>query len=405
MAKRLIFAGAGLSGSVGGVRQFDVGQGTEILLASFPENYPRTAAMSSNCNLALSPAHDFMVLASGSANDWGYFTDPADLNTYTTMPSPSFAGAVFCCAASNTHFAIGGASPFLYVFDRTTKTLQSVSTTGLGSVANLAFSPDGSKLLVQHLTSPYVRVYKISDWTYIDVATAGVAGATAGAHCIFNADGTKIISCSNSTPYLSVHDAVTGARTMNQTTLAYSGRRLKSHNTDPNIVYVARGNTAAAIYELNLTTGAQTEFTGLAITCLGLEIDFDERIAYVAHATASGRQLTMFNLDTRAALSQQSDALRQVMVDGSLRAMVLLNNTRHTLTGTVRDINNAPVAREVLAFERSTGILRAKTTSNATTGNYTLRLPNAGPYDVQFKILAGEQLNDLFYARSEPQPV
>lgn len=407
MAKRLILASNALAGSVGGMRQFDLGQGVDATLAPFPAAFPRSAPVQSNSNLALSPNGDFMVLATGSANDWAYFTDPSDLNSYTTMSSPSFAGIVYCCAVSQTHFAIGGNAPALYVFDRATRTLQSLSTAGITQVGNLSFSPDGSRLAVHHSTSPYLRIYKTSDWTYVDAVAAGAQGAVTGSHLAFNADGSKVISSSGSSPYLSVHDAVTGARLMNQTSTTYNSRRIKPHNTDPNTAFIGRASNApTCLAEVNLTTGALTDFTGLAsVTCSGLEVDFDERVAYAVHNTTNGRNLTVYSLDTRAVLSSQPDAIRQVMTDGALRAMVLLDSAKHTITGAVRDINNLPVLREILAFERSTGILRARTFSNATTGSYVLRLPNAGPYDVQFKIQDGDQLEDLFFARSEPQPV
>ncbi|MEJ1938433.1 carboxypeptidase-like regulatory domain-containing protein, partial [Nostoc sp. NIES-2111] len=85
--------------------------------------------------------------------------------------------------------------------------------------------------------------------------------------------------------------------------------------------------------------------------------------------------------------------------------MVITYSTPYKITGTVRDISNNPVARVVRAHRRSDGELVAQTTSDASTGNYDLRVPDIGPYDVQFMTAAGELLNDLFYAQTEPQPV
>jgi hypothetical protein len=77
----------------------------------------------------------------------------------------------------------------------------------------------------------------------------------------------------------------------------------------------------------------------------------------------------------------------------------------YKITGTVRDKNNAPAARTIIAFDRETNTPMAKTTSDATTGDYRLILPDAGPYDVQFMALDGENLNDLFFARTIPEPI
>ena len=77
----------------------------------------------------------------------------------------------------------------------------------------------------------------------------------------------------------------------------------------------------------------------------------------------------------------------------------------HQITGTVRDITNSPAARVVQAFRRSDGVIMAQTTSDETTGDYRLEVFDAGPYDVRFKTLDGELLNDLFYANVTPEPV
>lgn len=71
----------------------------------------------------------------------------------------------------------------------------------------------------------------------------------------------------------------------------------------------------------------------------------------------------------------------------------------------MRDVSNTPVARKVRAFRRSNGELVAETTSNASTGNYVLKVYDPGPFDVQFLVESGELLNDLLYAKSEPQAV
>lgn len=79
--------------------------------------------------------------------------------------------------------------------------------------------------------------------------------------------------------------------------------------------------------------------------------------------------------------------------------------TPYKITGTVRNVSNVPVERKVRAYRRSDGELVAETMSNASTGNYTLKVYDPGPFDVQFLTADGELLNDLFYAKSEPQAV
>ena len=69
--------------------------------------------------------------------------------------------------------------------------------------------------------------------------------------------------------------------------------------------------------------------------------------------------------------------------------------------GSVRDIDNNPAARRVRVHERSTGDLCADTTSSAVTGEYEVAVYQGDvDYDVQFLTADGEQLNDLFFART-----
>ena len=69
--------------------------------------------------------------------------------------------------------------------------------------------------------------------------------------------------------------------------------------------------------------------------------------------------------------------------------------------GSVRDIDNNPAARRVRVHERSTGDLCADTTSSAVTGEYEVAVYQGDvDYDVQFLAADGEQLNDLFFART-----
>ena len=90
---------------------------------------------------------------------------------------------------------------------------------------------------------------------------------------------------------------------------------------------------------------------------------------------------------------------------GPSSCWAFVNTTPYELTGTVRDINNAPAARTVRAIRRSNGVITAQTVSDATTGNYRLKLSDPGPFDVQFMAADGELLNDIIFAKSEPKPL
>lgn len=70
--------------------------------------------------------------------------------------------------------------------------------------------------------------------------------------------------------------------------------------------------------------------------------------------------------------------------------------TWKTVSGTVYDSTSTPVARTVRAIRRSTGELLAETVSDASTGAYSLRVPDTS--EVQVLCLddsAGALENDL----------
>ncbi|GIV03785.1 MAG: hypothetical protein KatS3mg015_2615 [Fimbriimonadales bacterium] len=75
--------------------------------------------------------------------------------------------------------------------------------------------------------------------------------------------------------------------------------------------------------------------------------------------------------------------------------------TTFRFDGTVRDDSNSPFATTVRAFNRATGVLYASTTSNASTGEFTLYLPDDSEFDLQVMYPTSAH-NDKFYARCSP---
>src|SRR5690606_18989659 len=64
--------------------------------------------------------------AAGNSNQNGFWCwDDYEALHPRSTPLAEFPGSVSVAAASNEYFAIGGGSPYLYVFDWATKTLQS----------------------------------------------------------------------------------------------------------------------------------------------------------------------------------------------------------------------------------------------------------------------------------------
>ena len=66
-----------------------------------------------------------------------------------------------------------------------------------------------------------------------------------------------------------------------------------------------------------------------------------------------------------------------------------------TLTGTVRDATGALAARKVVAYREDTGTLIGTTTSDATTGVYSIETPADAAHTLVFYPALGESLNAL----------
>lgn len=378
----------------------------------------------SNNSVAVSPDQSYLVFGSVAGAKMFVYNDPAVLGLRTS-PAVSFAGTVTCCAASNTHYAFGGTSPFLYVFERATGALATVSNAGLGSLAAMDFSPDGTKLAVCHLTSPYLRIYNVSDWSFINPSSP--AGSSPGAIC-FSHDSSKVVVNSTSSPTISVFNSTTGVRGYTSTSNLYAAstnnnagsKSARSPMDARTILFACATAPAVKAFKFDTSTNTPTAFTGLdfAQNCFALTVDPDpaEDSAYIQHGSGGitpVRTITKVKISTGTMHPDMSNpeyvgVLSESLHGGAYGSTVGLGivfTKPHTLTGTVRDFENNPAARRVRAFRRSTGELAAQTLSDPVTGDYSIRVFDAGPYDIQFLTEDGELLNDLFYARAEPQAI
>lgn len=403
-------------------RILELRQGLEPLLVSSDQiSYPGTG--SAGAFAALAPDLKAGVMTFNTSTSGSNFRYYPDMNTMAgaVTPAAGFAATTSVCAISNEYYGIGGSgSPYLYVFRRSDHSLVSVPTTGIGSVYGLDFSPDGTKLAVTHSTSPYVRVYNTSTWAYTDAVN--IPGSAGNYGVAFTSDNTRLVVMCTSSPYISIYNASTMARSYGYTSsgkYAPAGSLTKPivrHPTSANAFLMAI-SSSPYIAEFNADTQVLTDFA--AVTAGGaigggysLVVDPDpiEDAVYLRHSngsTSPSRTLSKFRISTRAPYPSQPAVYRNVMwgSTSALTPFVITYDTPYKITGTVRDINNNPVARVVRAHRRDTGELAAQTTSNASTGDYDLRVPDIGPYDVQFMTAAGELLNDLFFAQTEPQPV
>lgn len=380
---------------------------------SVVENYIDPTTNTTNVTLlCLSPDKQKLLGVSGQsgANAFWVWPDVTDRTTYVT-PLATFPSAPNAGACSNTYYAVGGGSPFLYVFDWATHSLQTIATTGLGTVRGIAFSGDGSKMAVVHTTSPYLRVYDTATWSYIDATDPAGAGRYGVG---FTPDGTSIVTTGASNPYLTVFSADLSTRSVALTSNTYTSddwAGIMPHWSKPKAVICHIGNSSSSsyrrLYEYDVATGTTTDIIPGSTSAAVYSTAYDptDDILYAA-TTALGNGVTIaaFDGSTYAPKPQQPASLRLLNYSAAV-ALCIIERDTYTLTGTVRDIDNNPASRKVRAIRRSDGLIMAETVSDPITGDYAVVLPDAGPYDMQFMIQPGELLNDLFYARSEPQAV
>lgn len=407
--KKMIVSGN--LGSATTVRMVHLRDGLQPLLSEEIGNFPSHSAQGTpSQRMSISPDRTKIVSTNGGSNT------PATMNYYGAITEDvtfteafthavSFSGTVNCCAVSNSLRAYGGTNPFLYVFDLVTGGLQAVPVTGLGAVYAIAFSPDGSRLAVCHSTTPFLRVYNVADWSYVNAATAFVAYAT---DVCWTANGEKIVvvSSSSSDGVLAVYSKE-GVRLFSSTTLQAYVMNAAHVLSGENAAIVSGSGVGATtnsrIRKIDLDTFSVTTLVEATAATNSLCVDEADGKGYVVHSAIGGRYISEFPL-AGGALEPTSPTLQALVINNNA-CLKLLEKDTGRVTGTVRDIGNLPAQRTILAYERISGRLSGKTISDAVTGNYTLNLPNTREHDLVFQAHPSEQLNDLFFARVQPQAV
>lgn len=398
--------------------RYEIKQGlAETLDTSIKESYPNISfgatASSAPLSIKMQPNGYKVIGNEGAANSSFWLWQDARNPTEYFKPVITFSGMVWSVAISDQFYAVGGDNPFLYIFNLADDSFISVSVTGLGRVTGLEFSADGAKLAVVHATAPYLRVYNTADWTFINAPVSAGAGRNGVGWTL---GGSHIVTVGSTTPYVSVFKADMSAKVREETGVAYNnynGASPKTHPTKSNKVIVIAGAASAAnrksCYEYDVVTGVSIDIIPITsrVTCTAIAIFPLLNRFYLSHsldATAFGdTYLSEYNLETYERIGSPRNI--EFMQSSSNTELLAIEKYVYKVSGTIRDINNLPVARVVTAHDRTTGEALARTKSDTATGNYTLHLADSREVDIQFHTEAGELLNDLFYARVIPEPV
>ena len=413
--RRLFVQGSG--GQLGNLMAWDIRQGLPELYVGNYSGLSRGDYYFSGASAI--PMPDGTIYMAGHQNNNFTRINNIEVGVATSRPVPSFEGLVYCQAVSDRYWAIGGASPFLYVFDRLSFDFITVATTGLSNfVSSLDFSPDGSRLAVCTFNPSRTRLYNTTNWTYVD-STNYFSNSQPCA--VFTPDGSRLVvvgSHPSTYGYVSTYNPETLALISGpvgiSTYTGFTGGWTWTYSTR---YVIFRGRSGKEMFAVN-RRDAPIRFNGETLVIngqggissnTGLAIDrYGDRLLtnHVDNNYYVG-QLTLPETPTLVLSWINPVCFLRISTgnpDGGTYPFVYTSNP-HQITGTVRDITNNPAARVVQAFRRSDGVIMAQTTSDETTGDYRLEVFDTGPYDVRFKTADGELLNDLFYANVTPEPV
>lgn len=398
--------------------RYDVKQGlTETLDINIKESYPNisfgTSGTSAPLSIKIQPNGYKVIGNEGATNSSFWLWQDARNPTEHFKPTVTFSGRVWSVAISDQFYAVGGDNPFLYIFNLADDGFIPISVAGLGSVTGLEFSADGAKLAVVHATAPYLRIYNTADWTFINAPVSAGAGRNGVGWTL---GGSHIVTVGRTSPYVSVFKADMSEKVREETNAAYNntnGASPKTHPTKSNKVIIIGGATSATnrkmCYEYDVVTGVSIDIMPITsgANCTAIAIFPLLNRFYLSHSmdatTFGDTYLSEYNLETYERIGSPRNI--EFMQSNNNTELLAIEKYVYKVSGTIRDINNLPVARVVTAHDRTTGEALARTKSNPATGNYTLHLADSREVDVQFHTEVGELLNDLFYARVIPEPV
>lgn len=383
------------------------------------------------CGLQTPDKSKLLLKGSGTLNnDYYLYTDLDQLSVSAPgvnglKSTFAFPYGIQFAAVSDTYYVLTSTSNIMYVYRWSDLGLQTVDITGIGTIRRIGFSPDQTKLAVAHATSPYVRIYNTADWSFVDASNTPRTGIFIG----WSPDSTKVLiageTSSSSTTRMWYINAATGV----STTVAspsngfyFSG--WASSIIDPfdptdSIIFttgqISTSTQYAKMHRYKFSTDTWTQSANTDTNSYQVSsLVYDPMNSLLLGVTSiSGRYLNYYDPITLELLETLSNehlqnefsSLGSYFYSNNMAVNIIDTGGLYQITGTVRDINNDPVARDVYAYRRADNLLMAKTTSDAVTGDYVLKLPDEGPYDVQFRTATGENLNDLFYARAVPAPL
>lgn len=358
-------------------------------------------------SLAFSPDRSLLVVGTASGIEVYRTADWSRVE-----PVAGYSGIIvdmaFSPDGSRLVVASSGTSGSIRVYDTATWAILSgalAPTPVIGNTRGCHFSPDGSKLAVYVHATPYLVMYNTSDWSRITVPVTILALGSGNGALRFSNDGTKLALGNSTTPYIHVYD-ITNMSSWTKLSVPTARATVidLAWSFDDAYLGVAHQNATGLYVELyTVATWARTtvDIPSMDSTPTGCAFTPDGKYLAIVFGLGSNslmdRSCYFIDVSTGLVTADTFGAGFTSYTD----VQFAMDPPRY-IRGTVRDVGGNPVARKVRAYLRSTGDIIGETMSNATTGNYELPIYRGESelVDLQFLTADGELLNDLFFARA-----
>jgi|GEM_PF-4505043 len=399
-----------------------------------PDRLPTTGGFASffECRrlnqMALSPDRRYLAMISGKNDSDRVLLFDTDTDDYLQYPERFAQGniAYMGVTLSNTHIALYSEyAPYLQLLTLPDLELVASFNSGLvGYCTNAAFSPDGSKLAVlAYGREKPLREYDLTqpNFPFSEAEQAFPATYSSLSYPMviaYSPSGDKLMLFQSG--YFQILFNVADLSVLKNWGASGIQYGYKQCLWIEDSVYSINSSTKAAVLRSKTTDDyALSQLPpikrpdGIASYPNVYDLAYDEQAqrVYLWHQPVySGERSKVFalswfdpTLETPEmhpiTAAQCPASLHYTSSSGSL---LLLQKNLGEVRGTVRDVDNAPAARLVRAFNRQSGRLVAQTMSDALTGNYKMTLPDTQPVDVVFQSAQGELLNDLIFAKAIP---
>lgn len=317
--------------------------------------------------------------------------------------------------ASRSLLALGiSGTPYVRLLDVESENLlgnPAVLPTGNAGIP--AFNPAGNRLAVPHTNSPYVTIYNTATWAKISNPASLPAGN--GLVCKYNPGGTVLAVGGFGSPALTLYNTGDYSKIADPATV--SSTRVTDLAFSPNGAFLAAsGYTSPYLHVYNTSDWSLVTLADSPAAVWAERIEFSPNGAYLAvggwnspyyriYSTTGWVVLTDLPAvpgrvhgigwvdNTHVAITYARIVVivdvvakvivgRKILTHANADHLIAIAGSAVELSGTVRDVNENGLARNVRAVHADTGIVHAQAMSESITGVFEMTVYNTDEYNV-----------------------